>query len=128
MLTITPFYAGLIALLFLWLTARVIQNRMHKKILIDDGGDADTLLRIRVHANCAEFAPLGLLLLGMAEIQGMPALLVHVFGLMLLAGRVLHAVGMSAGNRILWARQWGMILTLLMLLVTALANIGHAIF
>jgi len=123
----TPLYAGLIAILFLYLSFRVVQGRFLHKVSIGDGGNADVAKRMRVQANCAEYAPIGLILLALAELQGMPVWLVHVFGLMLLAGRCLHAYGLGSTPQVVPARQWGMYLTLVMILLVALANIAHSL-
>lgn len=127
MLAVTPIYAGLLALLFVALSLRVIQNRIFRGIAIGDGGDMNTLKRIRVQANCAEYAPLGLLLLAMAELQGMPRWLVHLFGAMLLAGRVLHAYGLGSTPQVMLARRFGMALTITMITTVAVAMIAHAL-
>ncbi|SNS70930.1 MAPEG family protein [Tropicimonas sediminicola] len=123
MLEITPFYAGLLALLFVALSARVIRQRIAANVSIGDGADASFLQRVRVQANCAEYAPFGLLLLAMAELQGMPGWSVHGLGAMLFLGRVSHAVGLGSEPQIMQARQVGMVLTFVMLVLAALANI-----
>lgn len=128
MLEITPLYAGLLALLFLALSGRVILHRIAENISLGDGGDAGMARRIRVQANCAEYAPFGIILLAMAEVQGMPGWLVHIFGSMLFLGRVIHAWGLGASAQILSARRLGMGLTITMIAITAVANIGHALF
>jgi uncharacterized membrane protein YecN with MAPEG domain len=128
MLTATPLYAGLIALLFLWLSFRVVGRRRSQQVSLGDGGDEILLQRVRAQANCAEYAPIGIVLLAMADLQGMPVFLVHIFGLMLLAGRALHAYGFSATPQVFKARVWGMYLTIGMLGCMAIANILHAIF
>lgn len=128
MLEITPLYAGLLALLFLALSGRVILHRISENISLGDGGDAGMARRIRVQANCAEYAPFGIILLAMAEVQGMPGWLVHIFGSMLFLGRVIHAWGLGASPQILSARRLGMGLTITMIAITAVANIGHALF
>ncbi len=125
---VTPFYTGLMALLFLSLSYRVVQARRSQKVSVGDGGDRHVLKAMRTQANCAEYAPIGLLLLLMAELQGMPVWLLHVFGAMLLAGRGLHAYGFGSTPQKVPARIWGMYLTLAMIGVTAIANIGHALF
>ncbi len=127
MLSVTPLYAGLIGLLFVWLSAQVIMQRFRAKVSVGDGGDKALIKRIRVQANCAEYAPLGLLLLGFAELQGAPAGALHAMGMMLLAGRVLHAYGFARTPQLVLARRIGILLTYLMLVLASLANIGHAL-
>ena len=126
-LTITPLYGGLIGLLLVMLSARVILRRRAARISVGDGDDTDLRKRMRTQANCAEYAPIGLILLAMAELQGAPSWVVHLLGLMLLAGRFVHAYGFGVTPQVMPLRQLGMVLTFLMLILAALANIGHAI-
>lgn len=126
-LAITPLYAGLIGVLFIILSLRVSTRRMSAKVTSGDGDDKALFKRIRVQANCAEYAAIGLLLLAMVEVQGAPGWGVHLLGLMLLVGRVMHAVGYGRTPQIVPLRRIGMMLTYLMLLLVSLANIGQAL-
>ncbi len=65
---ITAFYAALLAVLFLVLSFRVIGVRRGQRVEIGDGGDKELLRRMRVHANFAEYVPLALVLLALAEV------------------------------------------------------------
>ena len=124
---VTALYAGLIALLYLFLSYNVVLARRSQRVSVGDGGDKLVRKRMRNHANCAEYAPIGLILLMLVEMQGMPLWLVHVFGLILLAGRLSHAYGFGSTPQIVPLRKLGMYLTLLMIICTAVANIGYAI-
>lgn len=126
-LTITPIYAALVVLLFLGLSWRVILYRRANRLSLGDTGDKNLLKRMRAQANCAEYAPLALLLMVMSELTGAPALALHLMGLTLLAGRVLHALGFAATPQKIILRQLGMLLTLLMMAVTALGLLAHAL-
>ena len=126
-LTVTPLYAGLLGLLFVILSIGVIAARFTTHVPLGDGGETLLIKRIRVHGNCAEYAPMGLILLAMTELQGAPLWVVHLLGLMLLAGRVLHAVGLGRTPQIILFRRGGMVLTFAMLILAALANIGHVL-
>ena len=95
MLTVTPYYAAALGLLFGVLSLRVIVVRRSKNIGFGAADDADLERRIRVHANFAEYVPMTLLLLGMAEVRGAPHLWLHIFNTALLLGRVVHAIGVS---------------------------------
>jgi uncharacterized membrane protein YecN with MAPEG domain len=83
---------------------------------------------MRVHSNFNEYVPLGLILLAGAELQGAPLWVVHGLGAMLVAGRLGHAWGMSQTPGKPIGRGGGTVLTYVMLLTAALANIGHALF
>ncbi len=127
-LSITPLYAALLALVFLVLSFRVIFVRRGERISLGDGENPALRARVRVHANFAEYTPLALLLMLMAELLGGGAILVHGLGLMVLIGRVAHAWGVSAHPQIMILRQVGMVLTFLALLIGALANLWFALF
>lgn len=126
--TVTPIYAGILALLLVYLSFKVIFRRQSAKVSLGDGDDSMLNKRIRVHANFVEYAPMGLILLLMAELQGAPIWICHILGVMLVAGRVMHAHGLAAQPQIVPLRKNGMIITFAMLTFAALANIGHAIF
>ena len=127
-LTATPLYAGLLALLLVFLSFRVIFYRFSARISLGDENDKNLRKRIRVQANCAEYAPFGVILLLLAELQGAPFWALHLLGGTLIAGRLLHAVGMGSTPQILRLRQAGMVLTFTMFMATALGLIGHALF
>ncbi|NOD82778.1 MULTISPECIES: MAPEG family protein [unclassified Ruegeria] len=123
MLAITPIYAALIAILYVALSVKVILQRRSDKISVGDGGSKLMIKAIRTHSNCAEYAPIALLLIAMVELQGAGGLLLHILGLMLLAGRLLHAYGFGRTPQIVILRQAGMSLTFLAILVAAIANL-----
>lgn len=123
MLAITPIYAALIAILYVALSVKVILQRRSDKISVGDGGSKLMIKAIRTHSNCAEYAPISLLLIAMVELQGAAGILVHLLGLMLLAGRLLHAYGFGRTPQIVILRQAGMSLTFLAILGATLANL-----
>ncbi len=127
MLTITPIYAALIAFLYVALSVNVIKVRRNGRISVGDAGDKAMIKAMRTHSNCAEYAPFGLLLIAMVELQGASGIVVNLLGLSLLAGRLLHAYGFGRTPQIIILRQMGMGLTFLSLLLAAVANIALAL-
>ncbi|NRP12577.1 Inner membrane protein YecN [Aliiroseovarius sp. xm-m-379] len=125
--TVTPIYLGLLALLFLFLSARVIRTRQSERISVGDADNKRMIKAMRTQANCMEYVPIGGLLLLTSELQGAPLWAVHLLGGMLVAGRVMHAVGFGRTPQIIPLRKTGMVLTLAMIGITALANILHAL-
>ncbi len=118
MLTLTPIYAGLAGLFYVFLSLNVSLRRRELRLSIGDAGDSKLATRIRQHGNFAEYAPITLILLAACELQGAPALAVHLGGLALLASRLLHWYGM--GNPTGYpARLWGM--TICYLLISLLS-------
>jgi uncharacterized membrane protein YecN with MAPEG domain len=63
---------------------------------------------------------MALVLLALAESLKAPSLILHLLGLALVAGRVIHAYGLSQTPHIMKARVTGMMLTLTTIALTAL--------
>ncbi len=123
---ITALYAGLAALIFLWPTWAVVQHRRSGKIVHGDGGDKVVAKSIRGHANATEQMPMILIMLGLTEMLGAPAIAVHIGGIAFILGRLLHGLHFN-GHIGFWARPGGMVLTLTTSGVLALGLIAHAI-
>ncbi|MBI1218678.1 MAG: hypothetical protein GC186_09050 [Rhodobacteraceae bacterium] len=126
MLRVTPIYAGLLGLLLVGLSIRVIQGRVRFRVGLGDGGNHDLTRRIRAQANCAEYAPFGVLLLAIAELQGAGTLWLHGFGAILLIGRLAHATGLSGSGGESPLRSVGMALTFAALIGLSLLCLGRA--
>ncbi len=127
MLSITPVYAALLAILFVALSVKVISQRRSDKISYGDGGNTAMLKVMRTHSNFVEYTPFALLLIAMVELQGAGGLLLNLLGLTLLSGRLLHAYGFGRSPQIVILRQIGMLLTFTAILVAAIANIVLAL-
>jgi len=117
---ITGLYAAIVALIVVILAIRVTLRRRAIKVGIGNGGDAVLAQRIRVHANAAEYVPLALILLLILELNQTQPLLIHVFGCVLIAGRLLHAYGLSSTPGLSPGRAVGMVLTWAVIAVMAL--------
>jgi len=127
--TITSLYAGLLALMLVPLSFRVIRMRYRKHIGILDGGDQEMACAMRAHGNFTEYVPLSLILMALVEINGAPHYLMHLFGAVLVGGRVLHAIGLSHSPGASRSRVAGMIATFAVLIssgVTALTQFSGA--
>lgn len=117
--TITPIFAGLLALAYAYLAMRVIVTRRSLKVGLGDGGEKTMLRHIRVHGNFGEYVPFVLLLMLMGELMGTPAWLTAGIGTLLVAGRLVHAIGVSQEPEITGSRTIGMALTFTALIVAA---------
>lgn len=115
-MTITPLYAGLLAIWFLVLSYRVIQKR-GSGINLGDGGNEEMLRRIRGHGNFSEYVPIILIMLGMLELGGAQAWLLHVLGATLVVSRLMHGIAFSFTQKWFIGRFVGTLLTLILLLV-----------
>ena len=126
-MAITAVYAGALGLFFVLLALRVIGLRRSAKVGLGDGGSTVLLRAIRVHGNFAEYAPFSLLLMALSEGLGAPALLLHIAGSLLLAGRVIHAVGVSRAPEVPLCRVVGMAATFTTIGILAVAALYFSI-
>jgi uncharacterized protein len=124
---ITGLYAGIQALIAIKLVFDVGQLRGQSRISIGDGGNAALHLAIRKHANWSEHVPFALLLMGLLELGGAHALLLHALGLTLLIARVAHPIGLKVETIASPARMIGAAGTLLVTLIAAVALIWRGI-
>jgi len=123
----TALYAALLALIYIYLSVAVVRQRRRFQVALGDGGHGPLQRAIRVHANFAEYVPLALLVLFLAEYSRMQPALVHVLGIMLLCARISHAFGVSKEPEPLKFRVLGMVLTFSVLLLSALAILVIAV-
>jgi uncharacterized protein len=107
---VTMITSGLLGLLLLVLGIRIVRLRMATRISLGDGDNADLLTRVRAHGNAAEWVPIGLILLFLAEQAQGAHWLVVALAAMLVAGRLLHPFGL-ANRSPNAARSLGMVLT-----------------
>lgn len=118
---VTGVFAAIIGLLLLVLSGQVVRFRLRYKKGMGVTDDRDFEAAVRAHANLVEYAPIGLLMLAIAELNGVPSGLVYWSGMALVVGRVLHAWGMINGRGgTHWARMVGIVLTWLAILATAI--------
>lgn len=127
-ISVTSIYAALLALLFTWLSLRVIFERMEHRVSLGDDGHKGLLKRMRAQANCAEYIPMGLILLALLELQGVGAQWVHLLGATLLIGRLAHAYGFSRSPQLFLLRRTGMVLTFTQIVAAACALLYLGLF
>lgn len=128
--TMTPvqaaaLWSGLLLLLMLVLSVRVVMNRRKHKVLLGDGGGSQITLAGRVFGNAAEYVPVGVGALALLAMLGMPAMAVHAVGAGLLAGRLIHAVSLS-DKKPTAGRVLGMVLTYIALFTAGGMLVVHA--
>ncbi len=122
-MTVTPLYAALCGLLLILLSQRVIRQRHRYKVALGDAGEPQIRRAMRVQANFVEYAPIALVLLALAELQGHAFWLLHGLGLLLLCGRLLHAFGVAREPENIRFRVAGMALTFAAIALASLTNL-----
>ena len=108
---VTAWTTVALAIVHLALTFHVIGKRRSDKIVHGDANDKDMMKRIRGHANASEQIPIALITLGLAE-WVLPGWWIAIIAVVLVAGRISHALYFAFPNFPWQMRFFGMILTL----------------
>jgi uncharacterized membrane protein YecN with MAPEG domain len=124
---IIAFWTLPLALIFLWLSLRVIRYRRGERIPLGSGGNAALERAIRAHANFAEFVPFAVLLLILAEWGGAWPWLLHALGALLVAARLSHGIGIVQEPEDFRLRVFGMMGTFGVMGIAALAAFWGAL-
>jgi hypothetical protein len=116
---IAPFYAAILGLIFIFLSARVIAARRQFRVTVGFGGHRVLERRIRVQGNFSEYVPITIILLTFMELYGGAKWLIHVLCIALVLGRSLHAYCVSRTDENIRQRRAAMILTFGVLFIAA---------
>lgn len=118
---VSSIYASLGAMIIMWLSFNVIKQRRAHKISVGDGGNEYLKLSMAAQSNAVEYIPIMLILMFSLELSHASVWLLHGLGLVMLAGRIVHAKGLLSSN--LKLRVLGMQVTLMVLTVLIICNL-----
>lgn len=106
--------------LYCVLTLKTIFYRRKNKIAYAHGDHSDLIRLTRAHANFNEYVPLSLILYHVLRFEYPNPIVYSLLGITLVAGRVIHAVGILhfEKEKKFLSRRVGMTLTLLFLIFT----------
>lgn len=106
---IISFYAAVLAFMYIYLSMNVVKVRKSNQISLGTE-DNETLLRAtRAHGNFIEYVPFALILIFLAEFQGLGSHYCHALGILLVFGRICHSIAINEGT--LKLRVIGMLTT-----------------
>lgn len=120
----TALYGGILGLIYFVLTINVIRYRFSLQVDLGDGGHKSLNRAIRAHANFAEYVPLTLLLIGLAEALLTRQFIIHLLGGGLVLGRAAHGWGLARASGASPGRMIGMLLTMVVLFAAAIVAIA----
>ncbi|MEL7149981.1 MAG: MAPEG family protein [Pseudomonadota bacterium] len=124
---LTANYAALLAVFYVAMSAYVIAIRARTDISVGDGGNMQMLLAIRRHGNMIEYVPFAVLLMALAEGLGAGAIWLHITGILLITGRLLHPVGLRISEKPPVARVVGTLSTFAAILLPAAAILAASL-
>ncbi|PTS84688.1 MAPEG family protein, partial [Caulobacter sp. HMWF009] len=114
-------WVGLHVFLLLTLSLLVVRLRQKHKVALGDEGIPELARAIRAFGNAAEYIPTGLAAIAVLALVGAPPLALHLVGLMLFAGRLSHAIGLSNSGGASIPRAVGMVCTWLAYIFSGVA-------
>jgi len=120
---ITALYASLLSFLIIWLSLNVIKQRIKNKIRYGDGDNINLIIARTAQSNAVEYIPLSLLLMLVLELNNTSIWLIHLLGISLVAGRLIHAHGILKEHHS--GRVTGMKITLFTIIVLAILNLVY---
>lgn len=121
------FWAGLHIILLLVLSILVVRKRQLHRVALGDGGIPDLARAIRTFGNATEYVPAGMATLALFAVLDAAPVVVHMLGVMLFVGRVIHAVGLWRSGEATLARAVGVTITWLAYLFAGVALLLYAV-
>jgi len=99
-ITVTAFYAGLLAVfaLFLSFQAGTFRSKAGVSILYGEPVNWELAERVRRHQNFLEYVPMAIILMMLIESNGGSTMYLHVVGILLLICRLAHNLGLHHDN------------------------------
>ena len=120
-------WAGLHLILLLVLSVLVVRQRRKHKVALGDEGVPELAQAIRAFGNATEYVPAALAGIGVLALVGAPPLAIHVGGVLLFAGRVGHAIGLSSSGGTSFPRAIGILATWVAYVYLAAALLFYAL-
>jgi uncharacterized protein len=112
-------YAASLEFAFAGLSVRTLRLRCKIRIRFGNAGHPEMLRAARVHANVAEYVPLCLGLMGLAELRAAPYWFIQVLGIVLVMARLGQAYGITLAQEKLAFRVIGATLNVSTLLTAS---------
>ncbi len=121
---ITALYAALLSLLMCKLAFNVIKARRVNKIKYGDGNVSELQIARTAHSNAVDYIPISLILLFILEYNDCNLWFIHLAGISLITGRLIHCKGILTEN--LKGRILGMQITFFTIYALAALNLIYA--
>ncbi|MGB3313859.1 MAG: MAPEG family protein [Albidovulum sp.] len=123
-LEVTGLYAAVLALMMIALQILAIAARAKHEVLFGDAGEMRMILPIRRHGNFVEHVPMALIVMALAEAQGLSGAWLHAVGLLLVVSRALHPFGLAETKKVLPIRIAGIVGSWIATLIPVAALFG----
>ena len=121
------FWTALLLILLVVLSALVVRQRRTLRVGLGDGGQATLQQASRAFGNAAEYIPAGIAAMILLSQLRSSFLLIHLIGLLLFVGRLVHGLAISGNGGVSAGRVVGMLLTWTAYIVAAVALLLYAV-
>ena len=121
------FWTALLLILLVVLSALVVRQRRTHRVGLGDGGQATLQQASRAFGNAAEYIPAGIAAMILLSQLRSSFLLIHLIGLLLFVGRLVHGLAISGNGGVSAGRVVGMLLTWTAYIVAAVALLLYAV-
>lgn len=115
------FWASFLMLLLFVLSGTAAGRRRRHRIAIGTDGVQELAVAVRAFGNAAEYIPAGMAALVLLAVLNAPVPLIHTVGALMLAGRIIHSVGILYMPGLSLTRAIGMTLTWLSMLIAGVS-------
>ncbi|MCC5855456.1 MAG: MAPEG family protein [Idiomarina sp.] len=126
-LPITSLFAGLLTLLLIVLSIRIIRIRWQERVGLGVGESKALEAAVRIHGNFTEYVPLALVLMALMELGGASAAILYALGGLLFIARIMHATGLTKSAGVSIYRTIGVLGTFFVLFFQAAYLLGYVV-
>ena len=105
----------------------VIKYRRSESVSLGDAGNEKLQRAMRGQANLSEYAPMGLLLILLAELQNANGIALMILAALFVVGRLLHGYAFGIVEKSIFGRYWGMMATFIGIAGLAVLNIFNLV-
>ncbi len=120
---ITALYAALLGAWMVALSIGVIKQRKSHQISLGDGGVGSLQMARSAQTNAMEYIPITLIMMMLAEYNGVVHLWLHLAGVVFCIGRVAHAKAILSAT-LKW-RVRGMLMTFFVMVLLVILNLVY---
>ena len=125
---ITSLYAGILGLMLLWLSLRIVAVvRAKGEVNYGDAGNPEYTTIVRGQANFVEYVPMIVILMALNEASGTSAAWLHGEGVAIVVARLLHPFGMKPEPGVNVMRFVGTMTTWIVLTIVSIQAILHSL-
>ena len=122
---VTPLFAAILAIIYVWLFFGVIKHRFSKQISLGSADDKSLEKAIRIQGDFYEHVPISLILIWFLEIITYSSSLTFILGCVLILARFAHIISLNDIATKMIFRQIGVLGTFAVILVSSVVLIWH---